>query len=233
MERLPSDPRKTLLYALQQQPEANIDVWGQPYSNQVSVLRDMLDAAPQDVHVAVKMNPMPRYALSRSLMQLAEEEQRISLLPAGMSMADAHRHTTGSLTVTGTVGFEAIFGRGRCLSLKHPLIAEEFPSFHASSIKCGVDRLLQDQGAGVGSVRLGARLIQSLVRRSYRGLVGDPVMHPACIEKENVLLLANSVQDFLLSLPRLVPRNDAPASWQYHWFANTSKDVAPTPLKVH
>jgi hypothetical protein len=196
-ERMPSVRSRTILYALQQQPEANIDVWGRPYSDQVGILRSVLAAAPTDVEVAVKMNPKPRYELDENLLALADVDRRLCLLPIGLNMTEASANVTGAITVTGTIGFEAIFGKGRCLSLRHPLIEQEFPEFHASSAQDAVQRLLHEPTAGLGNVNTGTKLIQRMVATSFVGLVSDPLSHPACVEPANVEAVAAGIQHAL------------------------------------
>lgn len=193
LQKVPSEPSRTLLYPLQMQPEANIDVWGRPYSDQVALVKAMLVAAPGDVRVAIKANPKSKYEVADDLLALANCNPRVCLLPLGMSMTQAQACTVGTLTVSGTVGFEAVLGKGRCLSLRHPLIEREFPSLHATSVADGVHRLLGDPQAGLGGAEFGRRLIQQLVKESFPGLVSEPLYHPSCIEPENVRLVANAL----------------------------------------
>jgi hypothetical protein len=193
LQKLPSDPAQTLLYPMQMQPEANIDVWGRPYSDQVVMITAMLAAAPPEVQVAVKVNPKSKYEVSDELIALAAREPRVCLLPLKTPMARAQAISIGTLTVTGTVGFEAVMGKGRALSLCHPMIEREFPRLHAVSIPDGVHRLLSDPSAGVGSTECGVRLIQYMVAHSFPGLVSEPLYHPYCIEQDNVRAVADAL----------------------------------------
>lgn len=197
LQKVPFEPARALLYPLQMQPEANIDVWGHPFSDQLEMVRSMLAAAPDDVQVAVKANPKSKYEVSAGLLALAACEPRLCLIPLSMSMAQAQACTVGTLTVSGTVGFEAALGKGRCLSLRHPLIERDFPSLHASSVADGVHRLLHDPEAGVGGIEVGIRLIQQLVKESFHGLVSEPLYHPICIDPENVRLVADALHDLV------------------------------------
>jgi hypothetical protein len=193
LAKLPVDPSRALLYPLQMQPESNLDVWGMPYSNQPEMVRTMLAAAPADVQVAVKANPKSKYEVCSELLELAAQDPRVCLLPLEMRMPEAQRLSIGTLTVSGTVGYEAVFGKGRCISLRHPVIEHHFPKFHATSVAHGVERLLTEPGAGVGGVEEGTRLVQSLVRDSYPGLVSEPLYHPFCIQPENISLVADAL----------------------------------------
>jgi hypothetical protein len=198
MQGLPMNKKNTLLYALQMQPEANIDVWGRPYSDQVQVIREMLSFCPSDVQVAVKANPKSKYEVSDQLLKLAAQDPRVCLLPLEMSMSVAQSLTVGTLTVSGTVGLEAIFGKGRCLSLRHPIIESEFRHFHASSVADGVSRLLRDPLAGKGGRETGAHLIRLLVSQSYPGLISEPAYHPECTDHQNIKLVADALDGLTL-----------------------------------
>lgn len=204
LQSVPSGAGKTLLYPLQMQPEANLDVWGREYADQVAVVRGMLDAGPPDLQVAVKANPKSKYEVSDELLALASAEPRVCLLPLDMKMADAQALTVGTLTVTGTVGLEAVLGRGRALSLGHPVIQTHFPSLHADSIADGVGKLLHEPAAGVGSAEMGAELLQHLVQTSYRGVVSEPLYDARCIEPDNVAAVAKAIKGLLGERAHLV-----------------------------
>jgi hypothetical protein len=195
MQCMPENPQKTLLYPMQLQPEANIDVWGRPYSDQVATINEMLAAAPSDYQIAVKANPKAKYELSESLLSLASNNPRVCLLPLELSMPEALANTIGAVTVTGTVGFEAICGKGRAISLRHPIIEQEFPEFHAGSPAEAVNRLIMEPMAGVGTIDAGARLIKRFVSQSFPGLVGDPLSYPICMEQKNIENVAKALSD--------------------------------------
>lgn len=186
MERMPTEATRTLLYPMQLQPEANIDVWGRPYSDQVAIIRELLAVAPKNIEIAIKVNPKAKYELSDELLDLAQSNPRICLLPLRMTMPESLAHTTGAITVTGTIGLEAVLGKGRCLSLRHPILEKEFPEFHADSVAQAVQRLLGDPAAGVGSATLGAKLIKLFVAQSFPGMVSEPLLHPACMGRANI-----------------------------------------------
>lgn len=201
LQRLPDDPARTLLHALQMQPEANLDVWGRPHRDQPATIRAMLAAAPADVAIAVKANPKSKYEVSDELLALAAAEPRVRLLPLDMAMPAAQALTCGALTVTGTMGFEALFGKGRTLSLCHPLIEAQFPQFHAASVAEGVARLLADPDAGRGCIETGIRLVQAIMAQSFPGVVSEPLYDPRCMAPANVEQVA-AVLDGLISRTR-------------------------------
>ena len=191
-QSVPADPARTILYPLQMQPENTIDVWGRPDCDQLEIVRRLLSIAP-DVQVAVKANPKPYYELSTRLLDFCLSEPRVTLLPVEMTMVEALKATTGAVTVTGTVGYEAVCGRGRCISTAHPLLDAHFPEFAAPSIEAAGLRLLTDPDAGRGSPEQGARLLQRVTARSFDGLISDPLSDPRCMTPENIAKIARGV----------------------------------------
>lgn len=195
LARAPMPGERIILYPMQMAPEANIDIWGRPFHDQVAVIRALLDAAPPDVKVALKCNPKPKYELSAELMDLAAQDERIILLPVAMPMAEAMKQVIGAVTVCGTVGFEAVFGRGRCISLRHPVITETCPSLAAATPEEAVRRLLDEPSAGLGSPEQAVGLLQAIHARSYPGFVSDPFSSPDCLDPVNVERVAAAIAD--------------------------------------
>jgi len=185
-QRRPNPSSPTILYPLQMQPEANIDVWGRPFSDQIACIKALLSALPENGQVAVKANPKSKYEVSGRLIALAQEDARVVLLPLDWNMKQAHEVCLGAVTVSGTVGYEAIFGRGRCISLRHPIIEKLFPSCHADSPEEAVESLLTNPNAGCGSEKMGRQLLKQLWADSYNGTVNDFDHDPACASAENI-----------------------------------------------
>jgi len=191
---MPPSGCRAILYPLQLQPESNMDVWGRPYSDQPTLIRALLAAAPNDLLILVKANPRLRYEMSDELLTLAKDEPRVVLLPRDLPIADAQKLAIGAVTASGTVGLEAIFGRGRCVSLGHPVIKEHFPRAAARDPEDAVRKLLDDPSAGLGNCEDGVKLLTELSRLSFPGLIGDPLWLPKCLDAANVVLVADSVE---------------------------------------
>lgn len=192
--KLPESGERSILYPMQMQPENTIDVWGVGFHDQVKIVQEILDASSPDTTVSVKANPKPYYELGDDLLDFCIGHPRVNLLPRSVSMVDAMQLTIGAITITGTVGFEAACGRGRCISISHPILADEFPSLAATNISEATQKLLHNAEAGKGSVTLGARLMQLLTARSFAGYISDPVSDPSCLEPENVKLVARQLK---------------------------------------
>lgn len=186
LARMPDTAGPVILYPLQMQPEANIDVWGRPYTDQVAFVQRLLTALPEDGAVAVKANPKSKYEASTEMLALAQRDPRVVLLPLDCTMDNAQAACIGVVTISGTVGFEAVFGRGRCLSLRHPVLEHHLPEFHAKTPEDAVARILADSDAGRGSAVRGADLLAQLVSDSFEGTINEPTYDPSCLSSDNI-----------------------------------------------
>ncbi|PTU32369.1 hypothetical protein [Stenotrophobium rhamnosiphilum] len=193
---LPPRGAKVILYPLQLQPEANIDVWGRPYRDQVGLIRRISELAGDGVVVAIKVNPKAKYEVCEELLKLSSPA--ITLLPKNTSMEDALNRCSGAITVSGTIGLEAVFGAARCFSLAHPIINSQFPEFAVASLNDAIDRILRSEEGGRGNAKLGANLISSMYRQSFPGMISDPVSYPEAIARQNLDLVAAALQQACL-----------------------------------
>ncbi|MFC4216388.1 hypothetical protein [Pseudophaeobacter arcticus] len=203
LQRLPDtglEAGPVILYPLQMQPEANIEVWGRPFSNQVEIVERCLSALPANGQVAVKANPKSKYEVSEALLALARRDPRVVLLPLDCRMPVAQDLAVGAVTVTGTVGYEAVFGRGRCISLRHPIVEQHFPAFHAQTPEAAVGRLLDDPQAGRGNLDTGRALLKLLIADSFEGRINELAFDPDCRSPENIERVAGVLEKLLHKL---------------------------------
>lgn len=107
-ELLSGTSRFKLLYPMQMQPEANLDVWGRPFRNQLDNIRQIIANTPDDVLVVVKPNPKSKYELTTELLDYMAGERRVipilhsTPMDAVLPLADL------VVTATGTVAIECI-----------------------------------------------------------------------------------------------------------------------------
>lgn len=97
-----------LLYPIQMQPEANLDVWGRKYRNQLETLQQIIKYTPNDVTVIVKPNPKSKYELTEDLLSYIKSEKRIIPVSHATPMSEVLTQTQMVLTVTGTIAIECI-----------------------------------------------------------------------------------------------------------------------------
>ncbi len=97
-----------ILYAMQMQPEANLDVWGSPYRDQERTIRMLVENTPDDVLIVVKPNPKSKYELTDHLLDYMASESRIVPVCHSMSMDRVLPSVDMVVTVTGTIAIECI-----------------------------------------------------------------------------------------------------------------------------
>ena len=183
-----------ILYPLQMQPEANIDVWGHPFSDQTEMVRRLAEAAPSRTRIAVKANPKWKYEVDDDLMQLIANNPQVIAIPEDMTMADVQARVLGAVTVSGTIGLEALFGLGSCISLRHPLLTEKFPSFAAGDPAEAVRKLLRNPASACGNEWLGADYLQHQYEHSFPGHLLDPFNWPFVLGEDNLTRIATGVE---------------------------------------
>ena len=185
-----------VLYPLQMEPESNLNVWGRPWGNQSGLLRRLLDAMP-DVAITVKLNPKAKYELNDQLLDLVDRESRLVPLPAETTMSDALKGIRMVTTVTGTIGFEAIFSGIPSASLGHPIVHQKFPEFAVRNVS-EISRSSAFAGRQQAPSTLArVDLLRAFFSESYAGLISDPVTDPECTESSNTEKVSRALIDVL------------------------------------
>ena len=110
-----------ILYPLQMQPEANLDIWGNPYRNQAALISEILAHTPDDVLLVVKANPKTKYEFTDELLELVETRERIIPVPRNLSMGAVLPKVQLVITVTGTIAIECILSGKPVLTLMKTL----------------------------------------------------------------------------------------------------------------
>ena len=106
-----------ILYPLQMQPEANLDIWGNPYRDQAALISEILAHTPEDVLLVVKANPKTKYEFTDELLKLVETQKRIIPVPRDTSMGAVLPKVQLIITVTGTIAIECILSGKPVLTL--------------------------------------------------------------------------------------------------------------------
>ena len=189
-----------LLYPLQMQPEANIDVWGSPNSNQVDVIRRIANQLSKDERLYIKPNPKSKYEISSDLIDLVENNKKIVALSHSSTMDELLQYINLIITVTGTISIEcifsnkpvAVFGKGlqfnqkNCIRIKHDSIIKEI----ISNIK--------NERFPTLKMNEKVEYLNSIVETSFKGNLGDGFLNRKNIyNKENMNLIFNSFNKIL------------------------------------
>lgn len=106
-----------LLYPLQMQPEANLDVWGRKYRDQYKTVKKLVEVTPDNVRIIVKPNPKSKYELTEKFVSFVEKETKILPIHHNVPMGEVLRETDMVITVTGTIAIECILSNKPVLTL--------------------------------------------------------------------------------------------------------------------
>lgn len=110
-----------ILYPMHMQPEANLDVWGRPYRNQLLTIRGILENIPSDTFLIVKPNPKSKYELTDELLDFIMRNPRIIPVVHPTPMERVLKVTDLVVTVTGTIAIECILSNKPVVTLVNTL----------------------------------------------------------------------------------------------------------------
>lgn len=122
-----SSSKINVVFPMHLQPEANVDIWGQPYNNQVDVLRKISNVLSENFTIYLKLNPKCKYEISEGLLALLNESGNIKLLCKNITMKEVLPFMDCVITITGTVALECVF-------MKKPVLALGYTP--ANKFKC-------------------------------------------------------------------------------------------------
>lgn len=200
-DKLPENKGLKVVYAMQMQPEANIDVWGYPNNNQSKVIERIISSLGKEDVLIIKPNPKSKYEIDHPLLNLIDNNpKKVYALSHSIGMDLIWDEIDVVITVTGTVSIECVlnnkpslmFGRGlqtkqkNCIQIKN----EKDISLAFSKIKENIFPKLEqkDQGA----------FINELIATSYKGINGDGLHNLYYImNKENFNNLKKAYEEIL------------------------------------
>lgn len=184
-----TDKNFKILYPLQMQPEANIDVWGKKYRNQTELIKKLSLILPENTTLYVKPNPKSKYELSHELHGIVSNASNIKHLHHLTNMEDILPKIDLVITVTGTIAIECILGNTPVITLiktinnqanncKYLCNLEKELSLEIDSIK--------KNGFSKISTQEKIEFINTLNKTSYKGIISDPFSDINCITEENI-----------------------------------------------
>ena len=120
-----------VLYAMQMQPEANIDVWGYPNNNQTEVIKRILKDLKGSEKLVIKPNPKSKYEISEDLLELVQSNpEQIIALNHSSKMTDVWTKIKAVVTITGTISIECIFDNMPLIMLGSALHTQQKNCYH-------------------------------------------------------------------------------------------------------
>lgn len=181
--------RFKVLYALQMQPEANIDVWGKKYRNQKELILDIAKALPSNATLYVKPNPKSKYELTKELIDYILQLENVKIIHHSKKMHDILPKIDLVITVTGTIAIECILSNKPIVTL--------IDTINNKAKNCEyLESLEEELSETVKKIEEGHFLklsdlekvdfINVLNTTSYKGKISDPYTDPTCISSENI-----------------------------------------------
>jgi len=201
-----------VLYALQMQPEGNIDVWGAPWNDQAEIIRRAAAALAADERwLVVKPNPKSKYELNDRLIDTMARLPNVVALPHATAMREVFPPASLVLAVTGTVLLECLFA-GKPVAVLGDHAMAEYPGVNRIAAPEDVRGVLA--AVGTGTARRASRadaiaLLRELHRTSYPGVLFDPMATPEYFESANIAALTAAFADQLNGLARAKPQRKA------------------------
>lgn len=191
-----------VLFPLQMQPEANIEVWGRPWSDQTALVKRAADALDRmGAVLVVKPNPKSKYELTLELCELVQHTPNIIAISHSAPMKEVFPQAPLVMTVTGTVLLECIFSGKPVASLGNHAMTR-YPGVTPLDAPEGLPAILADAmvGRAYRASHADARaLLQYLHTTSYPATLWDPVAQPHLATKHNIDALVEAFVKVLIT----------------------------------
>lgn len=178
-----------VLYPLQMQPEANIDVWGRSHRDQTELIRSLSNALPEKAMLFVKPNPKSKYELTPELLKLIESESNIKHLHHNSKMDDVLPLIDLVVTVTGTIAIECVLSNKPVVTLVKTINNKAKNCKFIESI--GIDLpevidLVKNNVFDVLTLEEKVNFINIINKSSFNGIISDPFTDANCISPSNM-----------------------------------------------
>ena len=192
-----------VLYPLQMQPEANIELWGKPWSYQAEVVKRAAQSLEKlGAVLVVKPNPKSKYELTSELCELVKNSTNILAISHTTKMKELFQQAPLVMTVTGTVLLECVFSGKPVASLgnhamtRYPGVQ---PLNEPEDLDCMVQNLMSDKIEG--ATRDEAKtLLNYLYKTSYQSTIFDPLTQPELLNDININHMLKSFELVLTNI---------------------------------
>ena len=177
-----------VLYPLQMQPEANIDVWGRPYRNQTELVKKLLNVLPNHAVLVVKPNPKSKYELSEELIATVEKNHNCVALQHSTKMDAVLPKVDLVVTVTGTIAIESVLSNKPVVTLVKTLNNTAKNCMYLpqlNQLPKIIDAVTANEFPKL-LIQETSQFINLLNSKSYKGIVADPFNDANCIGDKNL-----------------------------------------------
>jgi hypothetical protein len=178
-----------VLYAMQMQPESNIDVWGYPWNDQTDlIIRAAAALEKVGGTLVIKPNPKSKYEITSELIRKLSRIQNVLVLSHKSKMDNVFPAVQGVLSVTGTVILECVLSQKPVAVLGDHELAK-LPGVTNISAPEDVSKLVVQIRAGTekrATEADGIGVLQQLYKDSYPGVMYDALNQSDMAATENV-----------------------------------------------
>jgi len=185
------DNKFKVLYPLQMQPEANLDVWGRKHRDQTLLVKKIIANLSSDTILYIKPNPKSKYELSPSLIKLINQTPNIIALHHSCTMEEVFPKIDMVITVTGTIAIESILANKPVLTLAKTLNNQAKNAIYLANCSEIATYETQVKEGTFPKISESEKIdfINLLNKTSFSGIISDPYSDPKSISKENIDLL--------------------------------------------
>ena len=187
-----------LLYLMQRQPEATIDLYGGYYSNQTELIKNISRACPSTHDIFIKLHPNGMGEFPFFELYKISKLNRVKLIKYSEESLDLIKNCSCVITVSGTAGIEASI-LGKPVFLLSDVYYERLN---------GVSRInnfneLRESIVEITTKNEQFEFIESdkelnyLYENSFEGIIGDPVTTVGVTENENISKVVKGVKTIL------------------------------------
>ncbi len=188
----------TILYPMQMQPEANLDVWGRKYRDQLETLKQIYQQLQEGELLYVKLNPKCKYELSIDLIDFVKNNKNVIALHLDTKMEAIFNSFDMVITVTGTIAIECILTNKPVVTLIKTLNNTNKNCKFISDTKALLPILQEVKNNTFPKINLEEKVnyINLLTKTSFCGIINDPLNDGNCVGIENI----NTILDAFISV---------------------------------
>jgi hypothetical protein len=183
------------------QPEANIDVWGRPYRDQLKTIQKLYKQLNEGEILYVKPNPKSKYELSEKLINFIKNNPGIVALRHDVSMNAIFADIDLFVTVTGTIAIECIFANKPVVTLVKTLNNKAANCIYLKDLKLLKEQILKVRNHDFTLISKEEKLdfLNLLNASSFKGIISDPYNSTYSVSENNISDLVKALNNILIS----------------------------------
>ncbi|MEN7551992.1 hypothetical protein AAG747_29020 [Rapidithrix thailandica] len=191
-----------LLYPMQMQPEANIDVWGREYRDQFNLIKELAKQLSKNEILYIKPNPKSKYEISKELINYCDNANNVKLISHQTPMEKVFPKVDLVITVTGTIAIECILANKPVLTLVETInntVANCVYLDDIGTIDSYIKSVKKDAFPKLSNSDK-IKFLNLLISTSYNGVISDPFMDKNSVSNQNIKHIVGAFDDILSGL---------------------------------